>query len=225
MDKAQINELLYIKKDYSKIIELLQNSDESWSFNILARIYLDKGNIKKAFEIYNKTNNLQGISYCYFLLGETEKAVITITPVREYSSFTKWLFFLFNFINNRIESYPSFLQIKNFYEQDLEMLFKAKQIETIKKIVNKIQYFENYNREIYKYSARVFLNNNCNSLSEMFLKKSIEIFYKDPETHYMLGEIYLRKQDITGAIAEFRKADEIPGGYMPAVNKLKDLPG
>lgn len=223
MDKNQINNLLYIKKDYSKIKELLKNSQESWSFDILAGIYLNEGDIQNALKYYEITNNSQFMAYCYLIKGEYPKAKTILLRIKNYSSFTKWLLFLTNFINGDLSIAPTFLQIRNFYEQDLERFIRTKQYKTVNKIIAQNVYLERFNREIYKYTARVFLNNNLNNNAENFLKKSLDICYKDPETHFLLGEIYSQKKDKINAIKEFEKANAIFGEYIPAKNRLKDL--
>ena len=223
MNKALIEELFYIKKEYSKIKELLINSNESWSFNILGKIQLNESNYDKALSMFEKAKNILGLGYCKFLQGKPKEAEKILLLIKDSSSFVNWILFLISLCNDAKDIYPTYFQIRNFYEQDLEMLFKAKQYEIIKKILNKNYYLERFNREIYKYSARVLKNNNYEKEAEELLKKSLDICYKDPETHYMLGEIYLiqNKKDI--AIKAFKISEEVNNGYYPAYNRLKDL--
>ena len=103
------------------------------------------------------------------------------------------------------------------------MLFFYKKAEYIKKIIRENSYLEYFNREIYKYSGRVLLRNNQWNLAEKFFKKSLDIFYKDPETHYLLGELYEKEKNYTKAEKEYKLANEVNKGYLPAVNKLKKL--
>lgn len=223
MNKNEILNLLYKEKNYSKIKELLQNSNESWSFNILAKIFLQEGLIEKSLDLYQKAHNTECIGYCYFILGEINKAKETLFSINNYSTFTSWLIFLTDFISGSIKLPPTYLQIRNFYEQDLDMLLIAEKYDTAMKMINQNKYFEKFNREVYKYSARVLFNHNFTNDAENFLKKSIEIYYNDPETHYMMGEIYTSKNEIENAIKEFKTSIEIFGEYMPANKRLKDL--
>ena len=223
MDKSKILNLLYKGKEYSKIKELLKNSNESWSFNILAKIFLQEVNIENALIQYQKAKNTEGIGYCYFIMGDIKKSQETLLKIKDYSSFTNWILFLGNFIIDNINQYPTYMQIRNFYEQDLEMLINAKQLQHATKIIKQNNFFEKFNREVYKYSARVLFNHNFNNDAENFLKKSIEIYYNYPETHYILGEIYLNKKDKENAIKEFKTSENISGEYMPANKRLKDL--
>lgn len=222
MKNTELEEL-YKQKNYSKIKELLKNSNESWSFNILANICLQEGDFNGAYNYYNLAKNTQGCGYCKFITGEIEQAKIILSLVKDSSSFVNWILFLTELCEGKTGITPTYFQIRNFYEQDLEMLFTAKQYEIIKKIINKNSYLENFNKEIYKYTARVLLNNNMPQEAEKYLKKSIDICYKDPETHFLLGEIFEKSNYTQKAIQEFKKAIEVTGEYLPAEKRLKYL--
>lgn len=223
MHKKEIKTLFYIEKNYSKIKELLKNFNESWSFNILGQINIYESDLKKAEEYFQKAGNIEGCAYCHFLSGNIKEADILLRIVKDSSPFVNWLLCLFGIINNKIEIYPTYFQIRNFYEQDLELLFKFKQYELIEQIIKKNNYLENFNREIYKYTGRVLYNNNYIQTAENLLKKSLEICYKDPETHYLLGELYIKKGQKESAIQSFKKSIEVNGEYIPALDRLKDL--
>ncbi len=185
---------------------------------------LQAGEIQSAIDLFKKSKNLFGQAYCCFLTGDFEGAKCFLKPIQESSSAANWLLSLISITEGKEEiTAPSYFQIRNFYEQDLEMLFLYKQKDTVRKILNNNQYFEKYNREIYKYSARVLLNNKIYDTAEKLLKKSLDILYKDPETHYMLGEIYEIKKEYTEAKKEYNKANKITGEYLPAKNKLEKL--
>ena len=55
------------------------------------------------------------------------------------------------------------------------------------------------------------------------LLKSLGICYKDPETHFILGEIYEKEGNIEQAKNYFKKAIEANGEYAPATRKLNLL--
>ncbi|MGM9994405.1 MAG: tetratricopeptide repeat protein [Candidatus Avigastranaerophilus sp.] len=223
MNKTEINNLLYAEKNYSKIKELLQNSDKSWSFNVLAKISLNEGKIKQALELFKKAGNTECMGYCYFLMGELQKAIPVLLLTKESSPFTKWLLFLISFSKGKTDTHPTFFQIRNFYEQDLEMLLNTKQYEIVQKILDNNPYFAKFNSEVYKYSARVLFNRGFNEEAKMFLNKSLDVCYKDPETHYILGEIYTKEGNKIKALSEFKKAIAISGIYKPAQKRIKDL--
>ena len=147
----------------------------------------------KAYEQFNQAGNILGCAYCKFITNKTDEAKVLLSLIKNKYSFANWLLALIDIINEKNEYYPTYFQIRNFYEQDLEMLFLYKQYQMIEKILNKNNYLENFNKEIYKYSARVLNNNNYLLQAEKYIYKSISIWYKDPESHFILGEIYLKE--------------------------------
>lgn len=223
MNNNEIIEILYKKKNYSKIKELLKNHSESWSFNILAKIALQEERIKDAYLLFDKAENVSGCAYCKFLAGEIEEARILLTLIKNSSPFSNWLLCITNLLDENYSIYPTYFQIRNFYEQDLENLFMYGQYETINKLIKLNGFFETFNREIYKYSARVLSNNNHTKEAKQLLEKSLEIYYNDPETHYMFGEIYEKEKELDKAKNSYKKAIEVNKEYMPASIRLKDL--
>ncbi len=223
MLKYEIEKLFYIDKDYSGIRKLQKDSSNFWSFSILGKIELYTGNVKNAYNYFNKAKLIYGCCYCNFLMGKTDEAKTLLNLIRESSSAAKWLIFLINILEDNYSEIPTYFQIRNFYEQDLNMLFKYKKTDYIKKIISENKYMEHFNKEIYKYSGRVLLNNNQLELAEKFLQKSLDIFYKDPETHFMLGEIYEREKRLFNAQKSYELANEVNRGYFPAIKKLKVL--
>ena len=223
LNKIDILKILYIEKDYSKLEKLLNNSNDIQSFNILGGVFLREGNLQKAYYYFDLAKNLLGCGYCKFLEGDISQAEVIMTILKNSSPLADWILFLINLLRCDTSSIPSYFQIKNFYEQDLEMLFALKKEQTAEKIIKKNNILEKYNREIYKMTARVLINNRKHQEAQTYLKKSIDICYKDPETHFLLGEIYVLFNQKEKGIKEFQKCIEVAGRYLPAENRLKIL--
>ena len=131
MHKNKIKELFYKNKDYSKIKELLKNSNESWSFNLLGKIALYEKEPELAYDYFNKAGNICACSYVRFLQGNIKEARILLLLIKETSPVTKWLMFLINFLYDNNFQEPTYFQIRNFYEQYLEMMFLYEQSKII----------------------------------------------------------------------------------------------
>lgn len=190
---------------------------------MLGKINLWIGNIQEAYEYFNKAQSILGCCYCHIINENLEEAKILINLVKESSPNIKWLLGLIDILEDKEEIYLSYFEIRNFYEQDLELFFQYKKYGYIDKITKKLKLLEYFNREIYKYTARVFFNNEMFDTAESLLKKSLDIFYNDPETHYLLGEIYNLKGNRNLAIKEFQTSTDVNNGYQPAIKRLKDL--
>ena len=223
MNNKEILELLYIKKDYSEIKERLKNSSDFRSFNILGKIFLWDGYLEKAHYYFNKSQSVVGCCYCHLLNNKINEAKILLNLVRNSTPCINWLIALINIIEEKEEIFPSYFQVRNFYEQDLELFFKYKKEKFIETIINKQEYIEYFNREVYKYTGRVLLNNNLLYKAEELLIRSLDIHYNDPETHFLLGELYLKIEEKEKAIKEFKISGEVAGTYLPAIKRIKDL--
>jgi tetratricopeptide (TPR) repeat protein len=215
------------EQNFNKYESGINNNDNDVSefriYNIMAKKSLWNGDIISAYNLFEKTKSILGCGYCKFLMGEKEDAIKYLILIKDSSSAANWLIELINFLNNDENSAPTYMQIRNFYEQDLDMLFKYQRNDDINKILKDIKFFGFYNKEVYKYTARVLFNHDLYALAETYINKSLEIFYNDPETHYILGEIYLKFNKFEKAREEFKKADKVIQGYLPAKEKLLTL--
>lgn len=190
---------------------------------MLGKIALLEKDLKNAYKYFNNAESIYGCSYCNFLNQNFKEAKTLLKIAKNITPAGNWLLVLINLIEDTQEEYPTYFQIRNFYEQDMEMLFLYKRLNIIEKILKRNQYLENFNKEIYKYSGRILLNNELYDISEQLLKRSLNIYYKDPETHYLLGELYIIKNNITKAKEEFTTAIKVNKDYIPAINKLNYL--
>ncbi len=222
-DSTIIKELYYIKKDYSEIKDILKSYSDSRSFIILGKILLQEKNLDEAYNYFSKAKYDIGCAYCKFIDGNLNEALKIIENSNNDFVFLNWLKQLIYIIKQDRKVHPTYFQIRNFYEQDLGILFMYKKYDLIEKIINNSEYLANFNSEIYKYNARVLYDNGYTNKVEWLLKKSLNIYYNDPETHYLLGEYYLNSNNKKGAKEAYQKAIEVNDGYYPAEKKLKEL--
>lgn len=222
-NKNEIINLLYKEKNYSKIKEILKENSDSWSFNILGKIALQEKQIEKAQKFFDLSGNFLGIAYTHFYKNEIKKAFEISNKIKNNSSASHWLNTICALLLSDENELPSYMQIRNFYEQDLEMAFMYGNKDLIEKILKLVGNLQSINGEVYKFSGRVLLNNNEDFFAEIYLKRSLNIFYGDPETHYLLGEIYEKQGFIEKAITSYQKATQSNRDYYPAIVKINLL--
>lgn len=223
MNKEEIIKLLYKEKNYSKIKEILKENQNSWSFNILGKIALQERNLEKAQEYFELSCNFLGLSYCYFYKNEIKKAQEISSIIKNQSSASCWLNSISNLLLSKREEPPSYMQIRNFFEQDLEMAFFYDNKDLIEKFLENSSYLQTINGEVNKFCGRVLLHNNEDFMAEIYLKRSLDIFYGDPETHFLLGETYEKQGGLKEAIASYNRVVEINRNYYPAIVKINLL--
>ena len=193
------------------------------SFYLSPAQQLQNGNLDKAEKGFLESGNIYGFAYCKFLKGEIDEAEKLLERMRDLNPFVNWLLCLIDIIKGTKNEIPAYFQVRNFYEQDMNMLIKYENYDFAEEILKNTDYLAQFNKEVYKFAARVFMDNNEYEKAEIFLKESIYLFYNDPESHFMLAETYLALGSKMTAKEEYQKADAVSSGYGPAQNKLKML--
>lgn len=223
MNKEEIIKIFYKEKNYSKIKEILIENQNSWSFNILGKIALQEKKIEKAQEYFELSCNFLGLAYCYFYKNEIKKAQEMSFIIKNQSSASCWLNSICNLLLSKKEEPPSYMQIRNFFEQDLEMAFFYENKNLIEKLLENSPNLQIINGEVNKFCGRVLLHNNEDFMAEIYLKRSLNTFYQDPETHFLLGETYEKQGFIQEAIASYNRVIGINKSYYPAIVKINLL--
>jgi tetratricopeptide (TPR) repeat protein len=74
----------------------------------------------------------------------------------------------------------------------------------------------------YLFTARMLLRQEFDPIAEEYAKKAVALDPRIPLAHFLLGELYLYKSQITEAIAEFEKEKAINPAHAPTYYKLAD---
>lgn len=160
--------------------------------------------------------------YCKLFSGDVTSAQKLFLKVSKFDFRADWALKLIQFINCYVSSVPSYFQIRNFLEIDLNLLLKFGQPQFVENIINGADIFYSINPESYKFIARVMLNNDFTEVALFYLNKAKEKFYNDPEMHYMLANCYLKENNINSAKESLDSCLGILPGYLPA-KKMLDL--
>ena len=187
-----------------------------------AQKYFIDGDFESAKKLYEALDMKLELAYCEIYTGHLFRAKKIVSKLKKESPAEEWIVAFIQMIEANLKFYPSYLQIRNFFEIDLNNLFLCGKTEYIENIINYVPTLANANAEIFKLAARVLKNNNQNELAASFLKKSLEIYFKDSETHFMLAELYLKENDTETARRHLNYALE-NGSYYPAEKLLKQL--
>lgn len=115
-----------------------------------------------------------------------------------------------------IKEFPTYFQLRNFLEIDLDFLIKNQKVEYIEQVLGALETLSIANHEIYKYVARVMQANNFPQLTHKYLQESKHIYYNDPELLYMLAKYYLDTKDVTNANFYIEECIKILPNYYPA---------
>lgn len=162
--------------------------------------------------------------YCYIVLDKLEKAQEMFNLAKDYDIRAMWGLLLIQMIKDDIRSFPTYFQVRNFLELDLNILILYCKGNYVEKIIKYADFMAYYNPECYKFIGRVFWANNLIPAALFFLRKAKDKFYQDPELHYLLAYIfYHNENNIEQCKKSLNTCLEILPEYAPAKYLLKIL--
>lgn len=166
-------------------------------------------------------DNQYNLEYGYSLilsgqLQEAEKVLRKIESLR-----ADWAVKFIPFMKGYVEVFPTYFQIRNFLEIDINLLIKAKQSDYVSYVLGGADLFYSVNCESYKYFARVMMNNGFFDISKNYMDKARDKTYNDPELHFMYCQYFIHLRDIDNALVAINACLEILPEYYPAI-KIKE---
>lgn len=172
---------------------------------------------------FQRNNFILEYAYCKLLSGNLETAKAEFDKIKDTDFRADWGNKLIGFINLYVPKLPSYFQIRNFLEIDLNLLIQAGHPNFVENIINGADIFYSVNPESYKFIARVMLNNGYPEIALFYLNKAKDKFYYDPEMHFMLANCYLKHDEIALAKESLNNCLTILPEYFPAKNLLAML--
>ena len=102
----------------------------------------------------------------------------------------KWGTSFVQIIKGFLTMFPTYFGIRNFLEIDLNFLLKNNKIEYVEQCLGALKYLVEINQETYKFVARAMLENNLYTSALKYMDLSKELYYNDPELHFMYAKYY-----------------------------------
>lgn len=162
-------------------------------------------------------------AYCYLLEDDLKNAKELFARSSEKDIRAQWGIFLCGLIEKRVNTYPSYLQLRNFLEIDLNILIRYYKGDYVENIIMYADWLCTINPEVHKYIGRVLLKCGYENEGIYFLKQAENYFYNDPELHYLLAEYYFDKNDRQNTLLYAEKCLGVLPGYFPAINLQRKL--
>ena len=184
----------------------------------LAKKKLESG-ITDYKDFFKENGNILEYGYCLILegqLNEAEQILKTIDSIR-----ADWAVKLIPFMRGHVEILPTYFQIRNFLEIDINLLLLAKQTDSISYILGGADILYSVNCETYKYIARVMMNNGFYDIAKNNLKEARSNTYNDPELHFMYCQYYIKNGEFDKALQSIQECLKILPEYYPAI-KIKE---
>lgn len=192
---------------------------------------LEKGyDFKRTKSFFAKNGYTLENAYCKLLDGDLKSAKQLFAKMKDYDNRASWGYKITNFLQRKFdgkpiseEEMPTFFQLRNFLEVDLNLFIIYNKGQFVEVLCGYSDVFASVNAEVYKFYSRVFHFNGYAQFAKFFGQKAKDYFYKDPELHYHLALISSAQGDISSARQSCLTCLSILSEYFPAKKMLSEL--
>ncbi|MBQ8475542.1 hypothetical protein IJ531_00610 [bacterium] len=180
-----------------------------------AKDYFYQKDYKQALELFIKEDNYYGAGLCSLLLCDTKKAHSYWT-INKNCPASKWGLCILDYIQLKTDKIPTFFQTRAQLEVYLSLFIENNLIEWAQNLVSCCEFFFKANPESYKFIGRALFAQGYFQLAIKFLKKSLRIFYSDPEAFLILSQCQFLLADTPEALDSVNRTLAIAPTYYPA---------
>lgn len=162
-------------------------------------------------------------AYCELLEENLSLAKEIFSSLREKDIRANWALFMISMIEENITEYPSYFEIRNFLEIDLNILIKYFKGDYVERILKYADFMFSINPETHKFIGRVLYNNELEEQAMIFLERARNYFYHDPELHFLRAFIYYNKGEFIRAHKALEDCLFVLPQYFPAVDLMQKI--
>ena len=165
----------------------------------------------------------RSVEHAYFaILNDDLKSAQAVFESLD-SPRAKWGKALVDILLGYIENYPTYFEIRNFLEIDLDFLLKNDKFDYVEQLLGALELLVGINQEPYKFVARTMFENRLYKASKEYLEKSKELYYNDPELHFLFAKYYINSRDYEKADFHLDECLNILPDYFPAKKMQKEI--
>ena len=179
--------------------------------------------IKGCKWFFETHNNKLEQAYCEIVFDNLHKAREILLKLEKEDIRAHWGLVMLEFIKGEVSRYPTYFELRNFLETDLNILIMYCKGDYVEKIVRYADFMFTINPEVYKSIGRVFLTNGFKPQAMFFLKRAKDRFYQDPELHFILAQVYEQDGDIELCRKALNTCLSVLPNYAPAVALMEKI--
>ncbi len=161
--------------------------------------------------------------YCELLKDNLSSAKKIFESIKDSDTRAKWALFMISTIEGDIKQYPTYFEIRNFLEIDLNILMNHYKGNFVENIIRYADFMYTINPEVHKFIGRALYNNGYEQQAMFFLERAKNYFYTDPELHYQLAYIYFLNGEYHKAQKSLEDCLNILPEYFPAKNLISKI--
>jgi len=155
-------------------------------------------------------------AYSCLLNDDIESAKKNFELIKDEDIRAHWGLILISLIEGNVKEYPSYFELRNFLEIDIDILIHYFKGYYVENIVRYSDFMFTINPETHKFIGRVLYNNGFLEQALFFLDRAKSYFYNDPELHYLIAFIYFNIKDYVKAQKAIDDCLQILPDYYPA---------
>lgn len=181
-----------------------------------ARVLFYEKKFQEALQLFLKEDALYEMGLCSLLLKDLKNAKKYWEKSKKSDPMANFGLCVLDFIDLKTKKIPTFFQTRAQLEIYLNLFLENNLIEWAQNLISCSDRFFEANPESYKFIARALFANGYFNLSITFCKKSLDIFYLDPEAMLILAQCYFLLGDLDDALNVVNKINSFIDDYYPA---------
>ena len=187
-----------------------------------AKKYFYEKNYTEALKLFIEEKNYYAIGLCNLLLGDTESAKKYWEKRKHDCPASAFGLCVLEYIKHKTNKLPTFFQTRAQLEIYLNLFIENGLIEWAENLISCCDYLYISNPESYKFIARTLFANGYFKLAITFCKKTLKIFYSDPEALLILAQCSFLLGNLSDAFDYVNRTLDMVPEYYPAI-LLKDV--
>lgn len=185
--------------------------------NESAKVFFYNKQYKEALNLFMKENNCYASGLCCLLLKDEKNAKKFWDLNKKNCPACDWGLIVLDFIHLKLDKQPKFFQTRAFLEVYLNLFIENGFIEWSENLIGCCDKLYRSNPESYKFIARALYSNGYFDLAITFCKKSLRLFYADPEAFLILSQCQYLLGDLAEAMDSINRVLSMVDDYYPAI--------
>ncbi len=182
-----------------------------------AKEYFYKKDYNSALELFLQEKKHYEAGLCFLLLKDVNRAKKYWEKDKKSCPASQFGLCILKFINLETKNIPSFFQTRAFLEIYLNLFLENNLIEWAENLLSCSECFVKANPESFKFIARSLFANGYFTLAITFCKKSLQIFYADPEAFLILAQCQFLLNNLGEALDNINRINNLISDYYPAI--------
>ena len=237
MNNEDLNSLIY------KALKLVSEDKYNHAKDMVDSILNNKSNLKldmyhwqhigdillvckefeRAINAYENANNHAGVAFVFIILANLNEAKKYLKD-SSLSPAASWCQFLFElFSTKKIKKLPPFLQTRHFLEMTVYYLLLAENDLFIEILLKNLNRLIDSNLDSEKLIGCAYLNFGKLDEAEKFFINATKRNQLDGEIYFMLGKLYVMKNNYLAAMDMLQNANLLLNEHMPTKKLIEKV--